>query len=96
MGTKRNINKSAKNTFIYTEDTNEQLLKQNIIRGTRAYKTTLQLFFIIYMSMGSQWKFYKIARRLAVIINSQVKTFLDDQLDRVLYFIENSIWIPRH
>ena len=46
--------------------------------------------------MGSQWECYKIARKSAVSINSQAKTFLEDQLDRVLYFMKNSVWVPRH
>ncbi len=45
--------------------------------------------------MGSQWEFYKIAWKSAVSINNQAKTFLEDQLDRVLYFMKNSVWVPR-
>ncbi len=48
------------------------------------------------MSVQSQREFYKIARKSAVSINSQTKTFLEDQLDRVLYLIRNSVWVPRH
>ena len=43
------------------------------------------------MSMESQWEFYKIAQKSAVSINSQAKTFQGDQLDRVLYFMKNSV-----
>ncbi len=45
----------------------------------------------MHMSVGSQWEFYKIAWKSAVSINSQAKTFLEDQLDRVLYFIKKNI-----
>ncbi len=48
------------------------------------------------MSMGSQWEFYKIAQKSAVSIKIQAKTFLEDQLDRVLYFMKNSVWVPGH
>ena len=46
--------------------------------------------------MGSQWEFYEIARKSAVSIKNQAKTFLEDQWDRVFYFMKNSVWVPRH
>ncbi len=44
--------------------------------------------------MENQWEFYKIAGKSTVSINNQAKTFLDDQLDGVLYFMKNSVWVP--
>ncbi len=86
MGTKKSINKSAKNTFIYSEDTTEQLRK--ISYGVpRHIRKFWQLLFQIHV---------KIARNSAVSINILAKTFLEDQLNRVLYFMKNSVCVPRH
>ena len=46
--------------------------------------------------MVSQWEFYKIAQNSAVSIKNQAKSFLEDLLDRVLLFMKNSVWVPRH
>ncbi len=48
--------------------------------------------------MGSQWEFYKIARKSAVSITSQAITLIKEQLDRVVYFYGKSsmgtqVWI---
>ncbi len=42
MGTKRSINSSAENTFIYSEDTNKQLSKiyEKFSMGTQAWILT--------------------------------------------------------
>ena len=41
--------------------------------------------------MGSQWEFYKIARKSDVSINNLAKTFLEDQLNRVSYSMKHSL-----
>ena len=46
--------------------------------------------------MVSQLEFYKIARKSALSINSQAKSFPEDQSDRLLYFMKNPVWVPRH
>ena len=94
-GYQKSINKSTKNTFIYSEDATEQLNK--ISYGVpRHIRKFWELLFHIYLNEKSMGIFTKLPKKSAVSINSQTKTFIEDQLYRVLYLMKNSVWVPGH